>query len=231
MVLWWNSFFILNIDTCLKSMLTWNQSLKMKHLKKKGEGGGGGGIYYQWNHESTYVMNFVNHKNNFDNLKLKCVLSKSWSWFFGIIWDFLLWSFCLFKRRFVEMIYGILDSWLDPSFVYEMVEIFVPLNSSILLPIFEFMHVICWRFETMFWYHAYPRNVDLTNWLIWKWIMIFLLNVTRDILCESSSWFLDIWYMKFYCESRSCSLNSHVSSYCLLKKKISKMNHDFFFEL
>ena len=100
----------------------WNKSLKMKHLKK-------GKIYYQWNHESIYVMNFVNLKNDFDDLNLKWVLSKSWSWFLGITWDFLWWSFWLFKRRFVEMIHRILDSWIDPSFVYEMVEIFVPLNS------------------------------------------------------------------------------------------------------
>ena len=119
-----------------KGMLTWNRPLKMKHLKR-------GKIYYQWNHESIYVINFVSHKNDFDDLNLKWVLSKSWSWFFGIIWDFLRWSFWLFKRRFVEMIHGILDSWLDPSFVYEMVEIFLPLNSSLLFSIFEFMHVIC----------------------------------------------------------------------------------------
>lgn len=74
------------------------------------------------------------------------------------------------------MIHGIFDSWLDPSFVYEMVEIFVPLNSSLLPSIFEFMHVICWRFETMFWYHAYPRNVDLT-----KWIMNFLLSSKGEV--------------------------------------------------
>ena len=55
-------------------MLTWNRSLKMKHLKR-------GKIYYQWNHESIYVINFVSHKNDFDDLNLKWVLSKSWSWF------------------------------------------------------------------------------------------------------------------------------------------------------
>ena len=58
-----------------KGMLTWNRPLKMKHLKK------GGKIYYQWNHESIYVINFVSHKNDFDDLNLKWVLSKSWSWF------------------------------------------------------------------------------------------------------------------------------------------------------
>ena len=55
-------------------MLTWNRPLKMKHLKR-------GKIYYQWNHESIYVINFVSHKNDFDDLNLKWVLSKSWSWF------------------------------------------------------------------------------------------------------------------------------------------------------
>ena len=60
-----------------KGMLTWNRSLKMKHLKK------GGKIYYQWNHESIYVINFVSHKNDFDDSNLKWVLLKSWSWFFS----------------------------------------------------------------------------------------------------------------------------------------------------
>ena len=55
-------------------MLTWNRPLKMKHLKRRK-------IYYQWNHESIYVINFVSHKNDFDDLNLKWVLSKSWSWF------------------------------------------------------------------------------------------------------------------------------------------------------
>ena len=81
----------------------------------------------------------------------------------------------------IILIHGILDSWLGLTFVYEMVEIFVHLNSSLLLSIFEFMHVICWRFKTMFGYHAYLRNIDVTNWISWKWMMIFLLNITCDI--------------------------------------------------
>ena len=79
----WLSIFMIitvalkKIDACFhkwKGMLTWNRPLKMKHLKT-------GKIYYQWNHESIYVINFVSHKNDFDDLNLKWVLSKSWSWF------------------------------------------------------------------------------------------------------------------------------------------------------
>ena len=54
----------------------------------------------------------------------------------------------------------------------------------------------------MFWYHAYLRNVDLTNWMNWKWMMIFLLNITCVFLYESSFWFLDIRYMRFYYKSK-----------------------------
>ena len=45
-------------------------------------------------------------------MNLKWVSSKSWSWFLEIIWNFLWWSFWLSKRRFVEMIHGILNTWL-----------------------------------------------------------------------------------------------------------------------
>ena len=55
----------------------------------------------------------------------------------------------------------------------------------------------------MFWYHAYLRNIDVTNWISWKWMMIFLLNITYDIfLYKSSFWFFDIRYMRFYYKSK-----------------------------
>ncbi len=92
-----------------------------------------------------------------------------------------------------ELILHLFMRWLKSLYLWIL---------SLLPSIFKFIHIICWRFETMFWYHVYPRNVDLTNWMNWKWMMNLFLNITCDIFYESLSWFLDIWYMKFYNESR-----------------------------
>ena len=45
----------------------------------------------------------------------------------------------------IILIHEILDSWLDLLFVYEMVEIFVPLNYSLLLSIFECYMLNIWN--------------------------------------------------------------------------------------
>ena len=108
-------------------MLTWNQSLKMKYLKKRGE------IYYQWNHESIYVINFVSHKNDFDDLNLKWVLSKSWLWFV--------------KLNELKMNDDFSLEWLWPVFLVFMIWFFVFMKGLSHHPIIFFLILLMWWYE------------------------------------------------------------------------------------
>ena len=179
------------IDACFhkwKGMLTWNRPLKMKHLKR-------GKIYYQWNHESIHVTNFVSHKNDFDDLNLKWVLSKSWSWFIKLNElkmnnDFSLeWLWLVFLVFMIWFLCNSLYSWniylITQLFLFNISQVMIWMH-EIFMNLFwcmqwevSIMHgrmqcdkLIPWWFEIfMIWNDAYAfyyDNVWCVSWMLKK---------------------------------------------------------------